>query len=64
MKWIRLSQPADNALVVLNIEQTVRVRQPGPGDDDRAGAVIDLVNGQQQAVRETVDQVCKYLFLK
>jgi hypothetical protein len=57
MSWIKLSDLAGNT-VQLSVEQMVRVRVPAVGEaDPKAKAVVDLSNGQVQAVTETVDEV-------
>lgn len=61
MAWIKLTDTAGN-LVGLSVDQMVRVRIPTPGEVDAAAkAVVDLSNGQVQAVRETPDQVVQML---
>jgi uncharacterized protein YlzI (FlbEa/FlbD family) len=59
MSWIKLSDLSGNA-VQLNVDQMVRVRVPPDGEmDSKAKAVVDLANGQLQAVAETIDEVMR-----
>ena len=61
MAWIKVTDTGGNT-VGLSVDQMVRVRIPIPGEvDPAAKAVIDLSNGQVQAVRETPDQVVQML---
>ncbi|HEY7890357.1 MAG TPA: hypothetical protein VIC29_19210 [Steroidobacteraceae bacterium] len=61
MAWIELTDTAGNS-VGLSVDQMVRVRTPTPGEVEAAAkAVIDLSNGQVQAVRETPNQIVQML---
>jgi uncharacterized protein YlzI (FlbEa/FlbD family) len=61
MSWIKLTDTAGNP-VRLSVEQIVRIRIPGPGEVDAAArTVVDLSNGQMQAVKEPPDQVIEML---
>jgi hypothetical protein len=61
MPWIKLSDLSGN-VVQLSVDQMVRVRIPAAGEaDPKAKAVVDLSNGQIQAVTQTIDEVMKIL---
>ncbi len=61
MGWMMLTDPEGNAVQV-NTDQVVLVSTaPGDDADSRARALLDLSNGHQQAVRETVGEVMAQL---
>jgi uncharacterized protein YlzI (FlbEa/FlbD family) len=61
MAWIKLTDLAGN-LVRLSVDQMVRVRTPAAEEvDPAAKAVVDLSNGQIQAVKESPDEVMAML---
>lgn len=60
MAWIKLTDLLNHP-VQLSVEQMVRVRLPTADFDTAAKCVVDLSNGQAQAVKETPDQVMQLL---
>lgn len=61
MAWITLTEPNDNP-VQLSGDQLVRIRTPVPGEAaPAANAIIDLANRQNQAVKESPDQIAELL---
>jgi hypothetical protein len=56
MAWIKVTGPAGNVLMV-NVDQIVRVRPPDGAEAPGTQAVVDFANTQSQATRETVDQI-------
>ena len=61
MGWIALKEP-NGGSVQLCIEQMVRIRTPVPGEAaPGANAMVDLANGQVQAVMDSPDQIVAQL---
>lgn len=61
MGWITLTDPQGNGVQV-NADQVVLVSVAAADDaDGRAKTVLDLSNGHQQAVRESVNEVMTQL---
>jgi hypothetical protein len=62
MAWITLTEPNGNP-VRLSGDQLVRIRVPLGGGDAPAAAkaIVDLTNGQNQAVKENPDSIIAQL---
>ena len=61
MGWITLTEP-NGGSVQLSVDQMVRIRTPVQGEAaPGANAIVDLANGQSQAVKDSPDQIIAQL---
>jgi hypothetical protein len=61
MGWITLKEP-NGGSVQLSVDQMVRIRIPVAGEAaPAANAIVDLANGQSQAVTDSPDQIAVQL---
>ncbi|HLG85411.1 MAG TPA: hypothetical protein VKY22_30800 [Bradyrhizobium sp.] len=61
MGWITLTEP-NGGSVQLSVDQMVRIRTPVQGEvAPGANAIVDLANGQSQAVKDSPDQITAQL---
>ena len=57
MAWLKLTGPSGNPVYVSS-DQMARIRIPADGETAPAAkGIVDLANGQSQAILETPDQV-------